>query len=231
MADLKLQAATEAIKLIRPGQVIGLGAGSTMAHLVNLIAANAELAKSLVLTSSSFKTTALFNSKGLGVRSPAYLKRIDIYFDGCDQFDAGLNALKCGGGIHTGEKILAAMADEFILLGDVQKFTERLDNTYPLVLEILPQALQSVIGKLAFKFQGATLTLRTGAEKDGAVISDNGNYLLNINFTQLPELDKLNCDIKMIPGVVEHSLFYQMATKAIIAGPDGVRTILPKSII
>ncbi len=225
MNDLKLEAAKAALKLIKPGQTIGLGAGSTIANMVALIAADDELAASVTFTSSSFKTTGLLLANNLNVTAPAYLKQLDIYFDGCDQFDKQLNALKSGGGIHTTEKVLASMADEFILIGDAGKYADKLDTTYPLVIEILPAALQIVLKRLASEFPGASITLRTGAQKDGAAISDNGNMLADVRFTQLLPLDELNIKVKMIPGVVEHSLFYGMTTKAIIAGEDGIRGI------
>ncbi|SEN93232.1 ribose-5-phosphate isomerase [Mucilaginibacter gossypiicola] len=231
MIDYKLEAAKAALTLISPNQTIGLGAGSTIAHLVNMLAQNPELAASLTFTSSSFKTTQLLSKHGLRIQSPALLHKLDIYFDGCDQFDSELNALKSGGGIHTTEKILASMAQEFILLGDEGKFSPQLNATYPLVIEILPQALQIVLAKLSALFPSATLTQRMSTQKDGALISDNGNMLVDLLFTELPEPVKLNTLVKMIPGVVEHSLFYQIATKAIIAGENGIRTILPQQKI
>jgi ribose 5-phosphate isomerase A len=224
MADYKLEAAKAALKLIQPGQTIGLGAGSTIAHLVAL-AAQSDIAGSLTFTSSSFKTTALLAANGLRVKSPALLNHLDIYFDGCDQFDTGLNALKSGGGIHTTEKILASMASAFILIGDTGKFAHKLNTTYPLVIEILPAALQIVLTKLAADFPDATITQRMSSQKDGALISDNGNMLADVYFTQLLPLDELNTRIKMIPGIVEHSLFFRMATSAIIAGEDGVKIV------
>lgn len=228
MVDYKLEAAKAALTLIEPNQTIGLGAGSTIAHLVNMLTLKPELATSLTFTSSSFKTTQLLSKYGLRILSPALLNKLDIYFDGCDQFDAELNALKSGGGIHTTEKILASMAHEFILLGDEGKFSAQLNATYPLVIEILPQALQIVLAKLSVLFPSATLTQRMSTQKDGALISDNGNMLVDVQFTELPQPAKLNALVKMIPGVVEHSLFYQIATKAIIAGENGIRTILPQ---
>lgn len=225
MADYKMEAAAEAAKLITKGKVIGLGAGTTIANLIKILVQNKELAASLTFTSSSFKTTNLLAENDLKIQSPELLKSIDIYFDGCDQMDEELNALKSGGGIHTTEKILAAMADEFILLGDAEKFVTKLNATYPLVIEVLPKALKSVTERLITDFKGAALTMRISNQKDGAVISDNGNYLLDIKFTDLPDLATLNTHVKMIPGVVEHSLFYRMASKAIIAGPEGIRTI------
>ncbi|AYL95575.1 ribose 5-phosphate isomerase A [Mucilaginibacter celer] len=228
MTDHKLEAAKAASTLVCAGQTIGLGAGTTIAHLVNIIAENKELAGSLIFTSSSFKTTQLLSKQGLRIQSPALLDHIDIYFDGCDQFDGELNALKSGGGIHTSEKILASMANEFILLGDDTKFETQLNATYPLVIEILPQALQIVLSKLKSIFPSATLTQRMSTQKDGALISDNGNMLVDVQFTELPSPEKLNTLVKMIPGVVEHSLFYQLATQAIISGEQGIRIIMPQ---
>jgi len=228
MADYKLEAAQAAVKLIPPGQTIGLGAGTTIANLVSLIAAESSLAGSLTLVSSSFKTTALMREHGLNVQSIALTKSPDIYFDGCDQFDAELNALKSGGGIHTSEKILASMAKEFILLGDAAKFVDKLDTTYPLVIEVLPAALSLVMERLNGHFPDAKIIIRMSDKKDGAAISDNGNLLLDVYFTHLPALDKLNILVKMIPGIVEHSLFYRIATKAIIAGAEGIKVVTPQ---
>ena len=222
-----MEAAKAAIKLIQPGQTIGLGAGSTIANLVALIAADSTLPASLTLVSSSFKTTTLMREHGLNVQSIALTKSPAIYFDGCDQFDTELNALKSGGGIHTSEKILASMAKEFILLGDAAKFVDKLDTTYPMVIEVIPAALSLVSERLSGHFPDAWISIRMSDKKDGAAISDNGNLLLDVYFTQLPALDELNVLVKMIPGVVEHSLFYRMATKAIVAGAEGIKAITP----
>jgi len=228
MTDYKLEAAKAAMKLIKPGQSIGLGAGSTIANLVTLLAAESGLAASLTLVSSSFKTTGLMGDHGLNVRSIALTKSLDIYFDGCDQFDTELNALKSGGGIHTSEKILASLAQEFILIGDAAKSVPRLDTTYPLVVEVLPAALPLVTRQLISYFPDAKVTIRMSDKKDGAAISDNGNLLLDVRFSELPALDLLNIQVKMIPGVVEHSLFYRIAGKAIISGNEGIKTIVPE---
>ena len=222
--NYKMQAAIEALKHIK-GNIIGLGAGTSIAYLVNLIAENSLLVASLTFTSSSFKTTNLLIEKGLRVQPPAYYSSIDVYFDGCDQFDAELNALKSGGGIHTSEKVLASMSTEFILIGDEEKSVKQFDLKYPVVIEILPQALKSVTAKLSQQYPDATLSLRNSKEKDGAVISDNGNYLLDMYFTKMPDWANVNSFIKMLTGVVEDSLFYGLATKAIVAGGEGIKII------
>lgn len=225
--DYKLQSAQKALQFVRAGQTVGLGNGTTMLHLADLIAADQNLAASITFTSSSAKTSHRLKAFGLSVIPPSDLQSIDIYFDGCDQFDHELNALKSGGGIHTLEKILATMSTQFILVGDADKFSEQLTSQYPVVVEILPQALKSVIAKLQFAFPDASYKLRQKNGKDNAMTTDNGNYLLDITFNQLPELAPLDKFIKMLPGVVDHSLFYRLATKAIVSGPDGVKIIYP----
>lgn len=225
MADYKKEAAKAALGFIRQGHLIGLGAGSTVAHLIDLIKQNKDLIETVIFVSSSFKTNNYLLESGLNVQSPLFINRLDVYFDGCDQFDAQLNALKSGGGIHTTEKILAAMANEFILMGDEGKFVPKLNAIYPLVIEILPLALQMVLDRLDIEFPRADVKLRMSNQKDGALISENGNFLADIYFAELPDLQDLNSRVKMMPGIVEHSLFYKMAAKAIIAGETGVRII------
>lgn len=214
MVDYKKQAAELAFGLISSGQTVGLGDGSTVFYLMELIAADTTLARSLILTSSSEKTIVRMNELGLTVFPLSDLKVVDSYFDGCDQFDRELNALKSGAGIHTMEKILASMAREFILMGDSGKFSEHLTDAYPVVVEIIPNAIGSVILKLKNMFPGVDCSLR-------ATLSAQGNHLVDLWFEQFPELSSLNTAIKMLPGVVDHSLFFRMAGKAVIAGPDG----------
>jgi len=228
MSDYKLEAALAAMKHIKEGQTVGVGAGSTIANLINLIASESALASTLTLVSSSFTTAKLIMEKGLRLQSANTIKELDLYFDGCDQFDQELNALKSGGGIHTTEKILAAMACEFILIGDAGKFSAQLDVTYPLVIEVLHNALPFVMKHLNINFPDASLNLRMSSQKDGALISDHGNYLVDIHFAALLPLEELNTKIALIPGVVAHSLFYRMAAMAIIAGQDGVKILTPQ---
>src|ERR1700677_3953671 len=142
--DLKKEAAAAALPLILPGSMVGFGAGSTMAHLINLVSEDRGLMGSLRVFSSSFTTRELLLQKGFVVQEAGWTAKLDTYFDGCDQFDRRLSALKSGGGVHTSEKVLAAMADEFILVGDAGKRVERLGVGYPLVLEVIPEALAYV---------------------------------------------------------------------------------------
>ena len=218
-----MEAAKEALKLIRPGSTIGFGAGSTMANLIGLIKRDEALAASLMTLTSSFTTRRLLQQEGFAVKEMGWVDRVDLYFDGCDQFDRRLSALKSGGGVHTTEKVLASMADEFIIVGDYAKRVERLEPTYPLVLEVIPEALAFVSDRVQRFFNPVRSELRLSNKKDGAVITERGNFLIDCWFDPFPEPAVINDRMAGIPGVLEHSLFYNLAQRAIVAGPDGVQ--------
>jgi len=223
MSDYKKEAAKEALKFVRPGMVVGFGAGSTMGHMINYIKEDDTLLGSLTTVTSSFATRQLLLREGFAVREAGWLSAIDVYFDGCDQFDWRLTALKSGGGVHTSEKVVAAMAGEFILVGDASKRVDRLDATYPLVVEVLPEALGYVSFCLKKFFSPVRSELRMGAPgKDGAVVTERGNFLIDNWFDVFPEPAMLNDRVTGIPGVLEHSLFFNMAHKAVIAGTQGI---------
>ncbi len=227
MQDYKLDAAKASLDFITPKQKIELGAGSTIFHIIDFILKNPKLAQSLTFVSSSFKTREYLREQGLKDQLSSDMEGVEIYFDGCDQFDKELNAFKSGGGIHTNEKIIAANAKEFILVGDESKYVENLDHTFQLVVEILPDALPLVRKKIHLHYPESIVTLRVSTQKDGAVITENGNLLADIRFPAIPVLAELNTKIKMITGIVEHSLFYRMAKKAIIAGKNGIKIVEP----
>ncbi len=220
--NFKKQAAAKAITLIKENSVVGLGAGSAIAYMVEYLKHEIKKGLSLKLLTSSFSTMQLLLQNKLPVLPTAAFNKIDIYFDGCDQFDKHLNALKSGGGIHTQEKLLASMAGEFILVGDDSKMVEIFDEKYPLVVEILPQAIAFVSYKIEKLFEGVKISLRVNDKKDGPVITENGNYLLDVYFEKWPSLSGINPYLKSITGVVETSLFYGMAHKAVVAGEKGV---------
>ena len=222
MPDYKQQAAAAAAKLIRPGTTIGLGAGSTMTQLINAIEAVPDLAQSLTVASSSFVTRQTLLKQGFNVKESGWLAHLDYYFDGCDQFDWRLTALKSGGGVHAAEKVLAAMASQFVLVGDSSKRVDRLTNSYPLVVEVIPEALAYVSARIKEYFNPVRSELRLSDKKEGAVITERGNFLIDSWFDAFPEPGILNDRVTSLPGVLEHSLFFNMAHQAITAGPDGI---------
>lgn len=193
-----------------------------MAHMVQFLK---ESRLEVSVFTSSFTTAQLLRQQGFTVHATHAISRLDLYFDGCDQFDKNLHALKSGGGIHTHEKLLASMAKEFILVGDESKYAETLGTKYPLVVEVLPQALAFAEARIHELLPGVSISLRRSDQKDGAVVTELGNYLLDIRLTFWPALHTINPLLKSITGIVETSLFYNMARKAVIAGPGGVRVL------
>jgi len=220
--DFKKQAAQKAVELIQDNSIIGIGAGSTMAHIVYFLREAVQKGLGVQVATSSFNTRQLLLDNGFTVLNTGDLTAVDIYFDGCDQFDKNLNALKSGGGIHTQEKLLATMAKQFIIVGDTAKYVNELQTKYPVVLEVLPQALKYVPIAVTALLPNTKTVLRLGDKKDGAVVTENGNYLFDVWFTAWPDLATINPAFKTIPGIVETSLFYNIASKAIIAGENGV---------
>ncbi|MGZ3901459.1 MAG: ribose 5-phosphate isomerase A [Bacteroidia bacterium] len=226
--NFKQQAAAKAVTFVNENNIVGLGAGATMAYAAEFLKTKINNGLSIQLVTSSFTTRQLLLKENLTVLPIEACKEIDIYFDGCDQFDKQLNALKSGGGIHTQEKLLASMAKQFVLVGDASKLVDTFDIKYPLVIEMLPQSLEFVPYKIHKLFPGVRTSMRLSDKKDGAVITENGNYLLDVYFETWPELSSINQTFKSITGVVETSLFYGLAHKAIIAGENGV-TVLDKN--
>ncbi|MDR6339784.1 ribose 5-phosphate isomerase A [Filimonas zeae] len=218
MKDLKKVAAVAAVEWLEKGMTVGLGAGKTIAYLIEIIEEQQELAHSLTFLSASSVTTDLLLQKQLTMGNAREYERVDVYFDSCDQLDHQLNAWKSGGGIHTDEKMLAAMADDFILLADAGKLMPVLTPDYPLVLEVIPEAARKVMAVIQKQFPGAAVGFRE--ELQQPVTTHRNNYLVEVRFNTLPYLQELNL-LKMLPGVLEHSLFYRMASKAIVAGYSG----------
>ena len=221
--QLNRAAAEKAVELIKENTSVGIGAGSTMAHIAELIAAKIQAGFVVDIYTSSKETLTILVGKNVKVNPISEKALLDQYFDGCDQLDRELNAIKSGGGIHTIEKLFASMAKEFVLVGDESKFVEVLDNKFPIVIELLPDALHFVIGGIQKIFEGSRLELRTSSNVP--TLTQHGNYLVDIWFENMPPLHTINTILKSIAGVVETSFFYHLADKAVLAGPNGIRVI------
>jgi ribose 5-phosphate isomerase A len=223
--DLKKAAAEEALKFIQPNTIIGLGAGSTIAHIARLLKAKFGANVPLRFCTSSFTTGTLLKDHQFEVVSISDIDSIDIYFDGCDEVDANLNALKSGGGIHTAEKLHASVSKTFIIVGDEPKLVEKFTGNTPLVAEIMPLASTYVFNQIQRLFAPSIMEWRMSKNCDGPVTTTSGNYLLDIYFTTWPELSMLNTKLKLVTGLIEISLFYKLAHKAIIATGAGIKVI------
>ena len=227
--NLKKEAARAAFTLIKNNSSVGLGDGVTIRWLADYIAEGIKNGLAVNLYTSSMQTRDFLLEAGMTVLDISSADELDLYFDGCDQVDSELNALKSGAGIHTTEKLLASMAKKFIILADASKFVPELENKFPVVLEVLPQATLFVLKQLKISFPGATLLIRYSDGKNSPVITRNGNYLIDCRFQELPELEFLQQLCKNITGVVETSLFYKIANEAIIVDNQGTRRFVRKN--
>lgn len=217
---MKKKCAKEALKYIKNNTIVGLGGGSTISYLVDYIK---ESDLDIEIVTPSFNTEMLCINRGLQVIPMWSVSQVDIAFDGCDEVDKNLNALKSGGGIHTKEKIIASMAKDYVLLVDESKVVDSLDFKYPVVLEIFKESMSYVKSKV--KELGGEPSMRKSKTKDCFTVSDNGLLLMDVYFKEVKDLNKLNSDLKSIIGVVDTSLFYNIATKAIVVSEDKIRLI------
>lgn len=219
--NLKKNCAKEALKYIKNNTIIGLGGGSTISYLIDYIKENKDL-KVRVVT-PSLKTKMLCIKNGLEVLHTCSVDKISVAFDGCDEVDEKLNAIKSSGGIHTKEKLIANMAEDYILLVDDSKLVKTLTFNHPVVLEILEDSLSYVIRTITEL--GGNLSVRNSTAKDGFTISDNGNFLMDVTFCNVNDIYELQKNLKNICGVIDTSLFINIVTKAIIISEYGIRVI------
>jgi ribose 5-phosphate isomerase A len=149
--------------------------------------------------------------------APDEIGHLDIAIDGADEVDPALNLTKGGGGAHTREKVVAAMADRFVVVVDDTKLVDHLGpfGTPLEVLDFAPGVVASAVEQL-----GATsVTVRPGR-------SDNNNLLLDAHFGEIADPVGLATALSALPGVVDHGLFPgDMVERVVVAAPEGVREL------
>lgn len=181
--------------------------GETIRYLAEYVK---EAGKEVTVVTPSEATKKVCEELGIMVVPTEEVSSVEIAFDGCDQVDSDLNAYKSGGGIHTLEKIIARMSKEYVLLVDESKVVDKLGFDIPIVLEIVPEAIHYVTQQV---------------EKLGGSVKIRDLHLLETYFREGRNLATLDNELKEITGVIETSLFYQVATKAVVAGSNGIRII------
>ncbi|WP_242520171.1 ribose 5-phosphate isomerase A [Halobacillus kuroshimensis] len=217
--DVKQRCAEKALEYITEGSIIGLGGGSTIKHLITLINENKIYVK---VVTPSWETEQHCIDAGLEVVSITDVSKIDTAFDGCDQVDEQFHALKSGGGIHSMEKLVAELSEEYILLVDKTKVVPVLTYDHPVVLEVLPQALHFVNEKLK-SFPARASHVRQSSGQDGPVYTGNGNLLVDVFMNAGQDGADLERRFKGVTGVVDTSLFTSVVTKVLVAGETGVQ--------
>ena len=217
---MKRKCAKIAYDMIKDHMTVGLGGGSTVALLIEKQEKNP---KQIMAVTPSADTMELCLSHHIPLLPLEAVEQVDIAFDGCDEADEKLHALKSCGGIHTKEKIIAAMAKDYVLLADETKFHETLPFRYPVTVEVIRSARAFV--KKTLMEMGAEVVERKTDKKAGLVISDDGHYLMEASFSEVKNIETLNAALNEVPGIVEHGLFCGVVTKVIVAGRDKCKIV------
>lgn len=219
--NIKMITAKLALPYIKENMIVGLGGGATISYVVDFLEKN-KVSHIKIVTPSEI-TRQLCLRAGFEVIDTSMVNRVDVAFDSCDYVDENLYALKSGGGIHTDEKLIARMADDYILLVDESKLEKKLSFISPVVLECV-RSSRSYVEMEVMKLGGRS-SARTSFAKDGFTISDHGNLLMDAEFDAVDDIPLLNEKLRSICGVVETSLFTEEVTKVLVAEGDGYKVM------
>jgi ribose 5-phosphate isomerase A len=219
--DAKRRAGESAADLADDGEIVGLGTGSTAAHAIRALGRAVDAGLDVRGVPTSFDSRRLAREAGVplvGVEEAVDAGGIDLAVDGADQV-AGGGLIKGGGAAHAREKVVDAAADRFVVVVDLSKETETLDRPVP--VELLPDALPTV--ETALRAAGGDPTLRSAERKDGPIVTDNGNLVVDCDFGRIDDPAALDGTLSGTPGVVEHGLFVGLADEVHVGTDDGVR--------
>jgi ribose 5-phosphate isomerase A len=222
--NLKQQAAREALKYVRSGMVLGLGTGSTTSYFLEMLGErlHAGILRDLVGVPTSERTAEQARDLGIPLTTLAAHPRLDLAVDGADEIDPDLNLIKGLGRALLREKIVEVHAKRLLIVADASKQVERLGRG-PLPVEIAPFGAEATVRWLATLGCRAELWLD---EQGMPLVTDNSHYLARCWFPDgIADAHALARTLAGRPGVVEHGLFLDMASVAIIAGPAGVHTL------
>lgn len=205
----------DAARRVKGARVVGLGSGSTVAHIVREMA-NLPNKGSLEFVPTSLQIKLEAEKIALRIADESRIPDIDIVFDGADQIDGEFNMIKGGGGSLLREKILISAAKKVIIVADESKFVQSFNRSVP--IEVHPMARSLVHKKLTEV--GGKSTLRT-LDKGYPFVTENGNVILDTTFASIPDPKKKEAELKSIAGVLEVGLFTRRADVYYKAKVDG----------
>jgi ribose 5-phosphate isomerase A len=224
----KRHAAEEALKLVEPGMVLGLGTGSTAAIFVKLLAERVKAGLEIVGTPTSEVTDRLARELGIRIVDANELPHIDLTIDGADEFDPQLRLIKGGGAALLREKIIADASARMAVIADRSKEVAQLGR-FPLPVEINPFAADLTRRQIHLTAEMLGLTEATSswrmATGESLLRTDGGHMILDLKCVTIPDADELAAALDHIPGVVEHGLFIGYADLVIVGEEDGARVI------
>jgi len=218
--EAKKRVALEAVKHVEDGFVVGLGSGSTAAYVIHELGRLMRQDGLRVLgVPSSSQALLLAVHSGVPLTTLDEYPVLDLAIDGADEVDGRLDMIKGGGGALTREKTVASAAKQVVIVTDESKLVETL-GSFKVPVEVLPFALATV--SAGIKKLGGKPLLREAKGKVGAVVTDNGNYIVDVDFGPIDNAEKLNQQLKIIPGVIETGLFIGLADIVYLGKKDGI---------
>lgn len=221
----KKQAGYRAADLVEDGMRVGLGTGSTVHYFLERLAVRIQGGLSIQGVPTSLQTTLRARDLGIPLIDLEETSCLDIAIDGADQVDRNGCLMKGRGGAHTREKIVADAATRLIIMVTADKLCDSL--TVPIPVEVIPFAWPHVSRSIAR--MGGIAHIRESAQgKDGPVITDNGNLILDAGFGKITDPSELENSLEEIPGVVSTGLFtrFTAKTRVIVGEPGNIREIL-----
>ena len=214
--ELKTLVGRAALAYVVPGDIVGVGTGSTVNKFIDALGTIKESIKGAV--SSSVASTERLKALGIPVLDANEVDALSVYIDGADEIDASGYMVKGGGAALTREKIVAAQARRFVCIADESKLVKHL-GAFPLPVEVIPMARAYVARELA-KLGGRP------QERVGFV-TDNGNIILDVHGLQITDPKGLEAQINQITGVVTNGLFAMRPANVLLLGTsEGVKTIV-----
>jgi len=212
---------------VKKDMILGIGSGSTVVYAVDaIVEINKNNNLNLKCIPTSYQSRQLIVENGLTLVSLDQYPEIDLDIDGADEIDSSLNLIKGGGGCLVQEKIVASSSKKLVIIVDYTKKSDYLGEHWKkgVPVEIIPLAHVPIMKKL--EKLGGTPVLRMAQAKAGPVVSDNGNFIIDVDFGKIENPSDLNSMLLKIPGVVDSGLFINMASKAYIGLKDGKVEIL-----
>lgn len=217
-------AARAAVALVEDGMRLGLGTGSTAVFMVRRLAQRVRAeGLNLRCAATSRATCDLAEHLGLRIEELDQIGWLDLTLDGADEIDPDLNLIKGGGGAHLREKIVAAASDRMVVIADPLKVVETL-GAFHLPVEVVPFGLETTRVHIQRLLDRMDLSHRPMLlrRRDGRVLrTDENNVILDLSLDLIHDPARLAAGLAAIPGVVEHGLFLDMCSLALIGSPDG----------
>ncbi|MFM8866340.1 MAG: ribose-5-phosphate isomerase RpiA [Limnohabitans sp.] len=217
--ELKALVGQAALQYVVPGEIVGVGTGSTVNKFIDALASMKDQIQGAV--SSSEASTARLQALGIPVFDSNAVERLSVYIDGADEIDPRGHMVKGGGAALTREKIVAAQSDKFVCIADQSKLVDVL-GAFPLPVEVIPLATARIMRQ--FAAMGGTAAVRL---KDGQpLVTDNSQHILDVRGLRISDPLAFETAVSQWPGVVTVGVFaYQKAQVCLLATASGVQTL------